>query len=160
MIFTSNLMRSINENKIIPIIRQNGTTDVPTFLKSKLYVNFSKPEDYEFSCDELVRTIHNSPLFEKPPIGNNPFKPVSKEKLDDDIKLINDVLATIILAQGTNSYIQSSVVMSRLKISPVMLRIAMLKLIKLEYANWHGDTSCVTLTDKGLLYAYENKLVT
>lgn len=73
MIVTSNLLKSIDENKIIPIIRQNGTAEVPTFLKSKLYINFSKKDDYEFSYDELVRTIHNSPLFEKPPIGNNPF---------------------------------------------------------------------------------------
>jgi len=78
MIITSTLMKKIDENKIIPIIRQNGTTEVPTFLKSKLYINFSKSDDFEFSYDELVRTIHNSPLFKKPPIGNNPFKPVAK----------------------------------------------------------------------------------
>ena len=94
MIITSNLMTNIDENKIIPIIRQNGTTEVPTFLKSKLYINFSKSDDFEFSYDELVRTIHNSPLFEKPPIGNNPFKPIVKEKLEEDTKLLDALLAS------------------------------------------------------------------
>jgi hypothetical protein len=52
MIITSNLMQRIDENKIIPIIRQNLTIDVPTFLKSKLYINFSKNDDFEYSYDD------------------------------------------------------------------------------------------------------------
>jgi len=159
MIITSSLLKNIDENKVIPIIRQSGTTDVPTFLKSKLYINFSKQDDYEFSYDELVRTIHNSPLFEKPAIGNNPFKPVVKEKLDDDIKLIEDVLSAIILTQGMNSHVYSDTILKRLGISAVLLRIAMAKLITLQYANWGPTASFVKFTEKGLLYAYENKLV-
>ncbi len=51
-------------------------------------MNFSKDDDYEFSFDELVRTFHGAPLFEKPEIGNNPFTPVSEtppEKTGDPI---------------------------------------------------------------------------
>ena len=88
MIITSNLMKHIDQNKIIPIIKQNGSSEVPTFLKSKLYINFSKEENYEYSYDDLVRAIHNAPLFKKPEIGNNPFKPIEKEKLDGDIELL------------------------------------------------------------------------
>lgn len=160
MIITSNLMKSIDENKIIPLIKQISSTDVPTFLKSKLYINFSKPDDYEFSYDELVRTIHNSPLFEKPPVGNNPFTPILKEKLDGDIKMINTVLATILKQQGTDSYAYSSDVSFILKISPVLYKITMIKLIELGYAKYYGSGNrFVTSTDKGLLYAFENKLV-
>lgn len=160
MIVTSNLMKSIDENKIIPLIKQIGTTNVPTFLKSKLYINFSKQDDYEFCFDDLVRTIHNTPLFEKPPVGNNPFTPIIKEKLDGDIKLINSVLATILTQQGTKSNVLSGNVSYELKISPVLFKITVLKLIELGYANWHGDGyQYVTSTEKGLLYAFENKLV-
>ncbi|MBP2282972.1 hypothetical protein H4V97_001290 [Flavobacterium sp. CG_23.5] len=159
MIITSNLMKNIDGNKIIPIIRQNPKKEVPTFLKSKLYIDFSKLDDFEFCYDELVRTIHSSPLFEKPPIGNNPFKPVAKEKLEDDAKLLNTVLATIIENQGISSYASSQYIIVKLSISPILFKIAVTKLINSGYAKWFGDNSLVCVTDKGLLYAYENKLV-
>jgi len=160
MIVTSNLMKRIDENKIIPIIKQIGSADVPTFLKSKLYINFSKPDDFEFCYDDLVRTIHNSPLFEKPPVGNNPFTPIVKEKLNGDINMINSVLTTILEQQGTEPYALSDNVIYSLKISSVLYKITMLKLIELGYAKyWGGGHTYVTSTDKGLLYAFENKLV-
>jgi hypothetical protein len=40
MIITSSLMKRIDENKVIPIIRQVDSGNVPTFLKSKFYINF------------------------------------------------------------------------------------------------------------------------
>jgi hypothetical protein len=160
MIITSSLMKKINENKIIPVIRQIGGADVPTFLKSKLYIDFSKPDDYEFSYDELVRTIHNSPLFEKPPIGNNPFKPIVKEKLDDDIKILDKLLVSILTEQGTNNYALSNVIINSLGISPILFKISMARLIEKGFAKWYTQHSRVVGTDKGLLYAFENKLVT
>jgi TIR domain len=85
MIITSNLMKRINESKIIPIVRQNNSENVPTFLISKFYINFNADGDFEFSYDDLVRTIHNSPLFVKPLIGNNPFQPVQKEEKEERV---------------------------------------------------------------------------
>ena len=161
MIITSNLMAKINANKIIPIIVQQGTTEVPTFLKSKLYINFSKADDYEFSYDELVRTIHDSPLFEKPTIGNNPFQPVVKERLDDSTKLLDTILAKILELQGTDSSAISEVVCMRLSISPMLFKVSVIKLINMGFVKWtHRDNyNYVSATDKGLLYAFENKLV-
>lgn len=159
MIITSSLLKRIDENKIIPIIRQNGTTEVPTFLKTKLYINFSKRDDYELSYDNLVRTIHNSPLFEKPPIGNNPFQPVVKEKLEDDIKLLNAMLATIIEAQQLSTIERSEHIRQALGISSGLFRVTMSKLIRLGYANWYSGFEYVHSTEKGLMYAYENGLI-
>ncbi|WP_188093096.1 toll/interleukin-1 receptor domain-containing protein [Vibrio cholerae] len=76
MIITSELLSKIDSNKVIPVIKQDASNDVPTFLKSKLYIDFSKIEDYELSFDDLVRSIHGAPLFKKPEIGNNPFKSI------------------------------------------------------------------------------------
>lgn len=159
MIITANLMKSIDENKIIPIIRQTATTEVPTFLKSKLYINFSKPDDFEFSYDELVRTIHNSPLFKKPPIGNNPFKPVTKEKIQDDTKLLDALLASILRQQGTDHFAYSSHLIQELNISPMLFKLSVNKLEKLGFARWFIAHTHVAATDKGLTYAFENKLV-
>ncbi|MFC4230766.1 toll/interleukin-1 receptor domain-containing protein [Parasediminibacterium paludis] len=159
MIITSSLMKNIDEIKIIPIIRQNGTTEVPTFLKSKLYINFSKADDFEFSYDELVRTIHNSPLFVKPPIGNNPFIPIVKEKMEEDNKLLDTVLIAILNGQGIDSFEYSSSIIQTLNISPSFFKIAMGKLIDKGLAIWVIAFSRVASTEKGLIYAYDNNLI-
>jgi hypothetical protein len=161
MIITSNLLAKINENKIIPIIVQQGTVEVPTFLKSKLFINFSKADDYEFSYDELVRTIHRSPLFEKPAIGNNPFQPVSKEKMDDSIKLLDTLLSEILQDQGTDKYAVGEIICKTLKISPLLFKVSAIKLINMGFARWTypNNYNYISATDKGLLYAFENKLV-
>lgn len=75
MIVTADLLTNIDSNKIVPVIRQFGTCNVPTFLRTKLFVNLSN--DDEFNFDELVRTFHGAPLYKKLEIGNNPFTPVS-----------------------------------------------------------------------------------
>lgn len=72
MIVTADLMKSIDSNKVIPILRQSGTHRVPTFLSSKKYLDFSREEQFEFSFDELLRTLHMAPLFVKPAVGNVP----------------------------------------------------------------------------------------
>ena len=78
MIVTADLLKTIDSNKVIPVIRQSGGHVVPTFLRSKLFLDFSRPDQFEFSFDELIRTLHNSPLFEKPEIANNPFTATSE----------------------------------------------------------------------------------
>jgi hypothetical protein len=159
MIITSNLLKSIDENKIIPLIRQSGMKEVPTFLKTKVYIDFSKKDDFEFSYDELVRTIHDAPLFKKTPIGNNPFIPVIKEKLDGDFEMLMKVLVTIIEMQGTDDDVDSTDAVQRLQISPVLFKIAGTKLQQLGYAKWVSGNDFIKATEKGLLYAHENNLL-
>lgn len=78
MIVTADLLKTIDSNKVIPLVRQSGSHNVPAFLRSKLFLDFSRPDQFEFSFDELIRTLHNAPLYEKPAIANNPFTPVSE----------------------------------------------------------------------------------
>lgn len=159
MIVTSSLLKRIDENKVIPIIRQNGETNLPTFLSSKLYINFSKNDEYEFSFDNLLRTIHKTPIFEKPPVGNNPFKEVPKENLDGDIKLLNEALRLIAVTQGIGNYVESAVISHRLGVSTVMFKVIGIKLHGLGYTNWFGGYRLIGITEKGLMYAYDNNLI-
>ena len=76
MIMTSSLLKKIDSNKVIPIVRQNCSPELPTFFGSKLYINFSNNDDVEYSLDELLRTLLNAPLYEKPDIGSSPFSPL------------------------------------------------------------------------------------
>lgn len=160
MIITSNLIKNIDANKVIPIIRQSGTSNIPTFLKTKLYINFSKNDDYEYGFDELIRSIHQSPLLKKPEIGNNPFVdgvPELKEKKSNDsvLELMKYVVWTY--ENSAEKWTLYSSVVSEMKISRIYVDIIIEEaanqgLIELDSA---GD---LYLTDRGKRYAIENEI--
>lgn len=79
MIMTAEYMNKVNTKKVIPLIRQNGTHIVPTFLNSRLHINFSREDEFELQFDNLLREIHEAPLFKEPPVGNNPFESVTEK---------------------------------------------------------------------------------
>lgn len=82
MIITSEYMNQIDTKKVIPLIRQDGTHTVPTFLKSRLHINFSREDEFELQFDNLLREIHEAPLFKEPPVGNNPFESVFEKPVE------------------------------------------------------------------------------
>lgn len=159
MIVTAELLSSIDSNKVVPIIRQYGTRKVPIFLKTKLFINFSNDNEYEFSFDELVRTFHGSPIFKKPKIGNNPFTPLKdtpQEKSGDAIReLMQIVLNDFEAGKDWTDY---KSLVRRTSISRVMLDMLLneaetQKLISLDS---DGD---IRLKMKGKQYAIQHKLV-
>lgn len=95
MIMTSSLLSRIGSNKVIPIVRQVGTDSRPTFLRSKIYINFSNDTEIEYSLDDLLRTILNAPLYEKPKIGDNPFKPMLNSRPDRTSDGVREVMRVI-----------------------------------------------------------------
>lgn len=159
MIVTSDLLRNIESNKVIPIIRQEGTSNVPTFLSSKFYLNFSRDDEFEFVYDELVRTIHGAPLYRKPDVANNPFEPITEDRQEKT----NDVLLelmTIVLAyfeQGAD-YIKYSDLLQNFSGSRVMMDIVISQAIEKKYIRQLESKSLVLL-DKGKFYAIEHKIV-
>lgn len=97
MIMTAGLLIKIGSNKVIPVVRQQSEPTLPTFLGSKMYVNFSRDEDEEYSLDEILRTLLNAPLFEKPEIGSSPFKPLEQsapDRISDGLKEVMKALAS------------------------------------------------------------------
>jgi hypothetical protein len=78
MIVTAALLQNIDSKKIIPIVRQTaGQPLLPTFLSSKLYIDLSSQDQFEANFDNLLRELHNAPLFKKPALGANPFASVA-----------------------------------------------------------------------------------
>jgi hypothetical protein len=75
LIVTSEMMKSLDTRKFIPIVRNNGDKSSPTpnFIGPRLYINFNNDENYTTSFDQLIRDIHNSALPQKPTLGTNPF---------------------------------------------------------------------------------------
>ena len=74
MILTGQLMRNIGSDRIIPVIRNNSLKDVlPTFLLTRLYVDFRDDQDFESRYSELLREIHGHQVAPRPALGSNPF---------------------------------------------------------------------------------------
>ncbi len=77
MILTAQLMRDINSASIIPVVRDNGSlTPVPTFLASRLYIDFRDNLAFEAKYAELISDIHDQKIKPRPPLGKNPFEEI------------------------------------------------------------------------------------
>ncbi|WFB46715.1 toll/interleukin-1 receptor domain-containing protein [Vibrio coralliilyticus] len=162
MIVTSDLMANIDSNKVIPIIRQKGTNEVPTFLKTKLFINMSNEEFEEFGFDELIRTIHNSPLYKKPDIGSNPFvsgeipqiqKP---EPAADSLKeLMKDVIHEY--NQTSHNYVLYKNLLESASFSRIMLDFEIDKAINKGLLGKDSDGD-ILMTEAGRRYAIENDI--
>jgi len=160
MIVTADLLKNIDSNKIIPLIRQNGHHSVPNFLRSKMFLDFSLQDEFEFSFDELVRTLHNAPLYEKPVIANNPFTPISEITPNRTGDGVREVMKTIVMIFENQSfnYVLYENIIKNSQISRIILDIYLeeagsLGLIERDH---DGD---VYLTLSGKHYALENKLI-
>lgn len=162
MMITAELMKSIESTKIIPIIKQYGTRNVPTFLQSKYSINLSNADSFEFYYDELIRKFHGAPLYEKPEIGNNPFTPVKEliiDKTNDEIKEVM-LIIVMLFKNNTKDYILYSEIVRNLNISRIMTDLILNKMLdqKLIDNKKYGNTH-LQLTDEGKYYAIEHKLI-
>jgi TIR domain len=80
MILTGQLMKNLTADRIIPIVRSNSSaTVVPTFLGSRVYIDFRDDLIFETRYTELLRDIHRQPAAARPTLGQNPFVQVTPE---------------------------------------------------------------------------------
>lgn len=160
MIVTADLMRSIDSNKVIPIIRQQGGYLVPTFLASKYFIDFSRDDNSEFSYDELIRTLVGAPLFVKPQIGNNPFTPVASTPVQRSADTVRELMALVVsqFEQHSFRFVLYKKVVAESRMSRILLDIAIAQAIQdgLITTDTSGD---LYLTDSGKHYAIANKMV-
>lgn len=161
MIMTQSLMKRIDDSKVIPIIRQNGTNKVPTFMGSKLYIDFSNDDEIEFALDELVRKLLGVPLYEKPEIGTNPFKPMEHSRPDrvsDGLKSVMNDIAQAFEGESTNfihfSKLVSNTKMHRLTLDRYAEEARERGLILMD-----SERCYVELTPDGRNYIFEHGLV-
>lgn len=159
MIVTSELISNIDSKKVIPLIRQTGTHEVPTFLKSKLFIDFSLVEQFEFSLDELTRAIHHAPIFVKPEIGNSPYVPLKDTKPDRSGDAIKKLMKIVIDDYESREEwtlrdsLEEKMGTSRIMMDYIIEQAVEQGLIKLDGS---GD---IILSRKGKFYALENKMI-
>lgn len=74
MILTAQLMQDVTSDRIVPVIRANSLSQlVPTFLSSRVFIDFRDDLAFETKYAELVRDIHGQEIKPRPPLGRNPF---------------------------------------------------------------------------------------
>lgn len=63
-----------DQTKFIPLVveRKEGVDCVPTFVKSRIYIDMSTEADFEKNYDQLLRDIYEKPRYQRPPIGKMP----------------------------------------------------------------------------------------
>ncbi|MFL1801218.1 toll/interleukin-1 receptor domain-containing protein [Plesiomonas shigelloides] len=163
MILTSSYLSKIDSSKVIPIIRQpSGTYRVPTFLATKLFVDFSNDSEVEFRFDELLRHILNAPLYEKPEIGANPFVPMQGSAPDRRSDGIKEVMKA--MAKCFNRSAAKFVSYQSLVSNAPMHRIALDKYLKDAKEeglidSMYREPDRLVLTSEGREYLFEHKIV-
>ena len=63
------------QDKFVAVITQrddNGRPYLPTYYKSRIYIDLSNNDTYATSFEQLLRWIYDKPLFVKPPVGPSP----------------------------------------------------------------------------------------
>lgn len=73
-IMSGDIYSLAEQTKFIPILMEwkNGKACLPTFLKSRMYIDMSSNETYELGYDQLLRDIYSKPLLRKPALGKMP----------------------------------------------------------------------------------------
>lgn len=160
MIVTADLMKGIDSNKVIPVIRQEGSHQVPTFLKSKLFVDLSQENQFEFGYDELVRTIHGAPLFVKPPIGDNPFVSIEDNQPEPQVDTLKELISAVvrIFEKQAHDYINYEELVNTAEMSRLLLDIQIDEAKQQGIITQDNDND-VRLTSKGKMYALHHDLI-
>lgn len=160
MIMTSSLLTKIDSSKIIPIIRENPHRLLPTFMSSKLYIDFSSDRDIEYSLDELLRTLLNAPLFEKPGIGSNPFRPLEQSKPDRVSDGLKEAMRAI--SDAFNSTAAQRVTIRELMNHSSMHRLTLERYLSVavkEQLVIRDIIANYTITNKGIEYLIDHGLI-
>ena len=78
MIVTAQLIQNLGTNKFIPVIRQaSGQEKTPTFLGTRVYIDFTDESQFDAEFEKLLRELHQEPIIKKPPLGKSPFDTLS-----------------------------------------------------------------------------------
>lgn len=75
LIVSDEIYQQVEQTKFIPVVMQyeNEKPCLPTFIKTRIYIDLSDENVFEDNYDKLIRNIHNKPLSQRPPIGKMPI---------------------------------------------------------------------------------------
>jgi len=83
-IISSEVYSKVDQSKFVAVVvekDENNKAYLPTYYKSRIYIDLSNYDSYSSNFEQLLRWIYNKPLYVKPEIGKKP------EFLSDDSSL-------------------------------------------------------------------------
>lgn len=75
VIISGEIYGQMEQEKFIPIIAEvddEGQPYLPTYIKSRIYINLADEVKYEEEYEKLLRNIYEKPLYRKPKLGTRP----------------------------------------------------------------------------------------
>lgn len=74
-IISREVYEKVSQSKFIPIaceVDEKGNPYLPTFLKSRIWINFTTSEAVNENWEQLIRVLYGKPIHQKPAIGSAP----------------------------------------------------------------------------------------
>ena len=74
-IISKEVYEKVEQSKFIPIVCEfdaDGNPFLPTFLKSRIWIDFSSPQAANDNWEQLIRLLYGKPFHEKPKLGKAP----------------------------------------------------------------------------------------
>ncbi len=75
VIISSEVYGKMEQEKFIPVIAERdeeGNPCVPTYIKTRIYIDLSDDQKYEEEYEKLLRNIYEKPVYSKPKLGKKP----------------------------------------------------------------------------------------
>jgi hypothetical protein len=75
LIVSNEIYTQVEQIKFIPVVMEyeNDKPCLPTFIKTRIYIDLSSEAVFEENYDKLIRNIYNKPISKRPPIGKIPI---------------------------------------------------------------------------------------
>jgi hypothetical protein len=172
MIVSSELTKSINHGKFIPVIINNRHKNTPTFIKTKLYLDFTNSDFFETQYDALLRTIFNTEISTKPPLGKKPafdHIDVSKDSTPARMRTglgVEEFELFEVIVKHYDEYgnfewstepMSNMTGFGRITVEAAAIKLNKLGLLDVDYHPLEGKT--YTISAKGIVFAQENRIV-
>jgi len=74
-IVSKEIYDKVQQDKFVVVIsekNESGEPYLPTYYKSRIYIDLSEPDTYEENYKKLLRWIYDEPLYKKPELGKKP----------------------------------------------------------------------------------------
>ncbi len=182
LIISDEIYSQVEQTKFIPIVMQYESDKpcLPTFVKTRIYIDLSNEEVYEENYEKLIRNIYDKPISKRPAIGKMPihledenpiFIPTAHKVNQIKSSLLNGNKNSILIIKDYLQIFIESLLMFKLDITKdeinhnnfiekVELSIEQLQPLKLDFIEFLNVVCKYSTEDYGeeLLDFFENLL--
>jgi len=99
LIISDEIYNQADQKKFIPVIFEKDSNEkafVPTFIKSRIYIDLSSDNIFEDEYEKLLRNIYDKPASKRPPLGTIPAYLTEEEpttlRTSHKVKVIENAL--------------------------------------------------------------------